>query len=217
MKNEKWSEEAWQTSLPVYNAILELPFLKELAAGSLPIEKFRFYLGQDSLYLNQYSRVLAHIASRADDIALTETFLKFASDGIAVERSLHASYISEVPESMSPSCLFYTSLLKATAMEELAVECAAVLPCFWVYQEVGKAIYGTAKLEGNPYAKWISTYADESFEESVRTAIAVCDRMAADASEETRLRMTQVFLDATRLELRFWQSAYEQEDWGNGK
>lgn len=118
---------------------------------------------------------------------------------------------------MSPTCLFYTSLLKATAMEELAVECAAVLPCFWIYQEVGKAIHRSARLEGNPYAKWIETYADETFEQSVRTAIAVCDRLAADASDETRARMTQIFLDATRLELRFWHSAYEQEDWGNGK
>lgn len=214
--SEKWSDEAWQAALQVYNAILELPFLKELAAGTLPEEKFKFYIGQDSLYLNEYSRVLAHIAARSNDSEITETFLKFAADGIAVERSLHAGFIKERPKEMSPTCLFYTSLLKASALDELAVECAAVLPCFQVYMEVGKAIYRNARLEGNPYEIWIRTYADESFEASVKTAIAVCNRLAASSPASVRQRMTQAFLDATRLELRFWDSAYRMEKWGDG-
>lgn len=216
MTTEKWSDLAWQTAQPVYNAILELPFLKELSAGTLPAEKFNFYIGQDSLYLNEYSRVLAHIAARSNDAEMTETFLKFAADGIAVERSLHAGFMKERPKEMSPTCLFYTSLLKASSMDELAVECAAVLPCFQVYMEVGKAIYRNARLAGNPYEIWIRTYADESFEISVKRAMAVCDRLAAISPAEVRMRMTQAFLDATRLELRFWDSAYRLETWSDG-
>lgn len=129
---KRWSDEAWQAAAPVYEAILKLPFLEELAAGTLPREKFEFYIGQDSLYLNDYTRVLAHIASRMTDPELTGTFIAFAANGIAVERELHASYISSAPAEKSPTCLFYTSLLKAACSDEAAVECAAVLPCFWI-------------------------------------------------------------------------------------
>lgn len=208
-----WSQEAWRLSASVFEAILNLPFLNELAEGTLPREKFNFYIGQDALYLNDYSKVLAHIASRMPDTELSETFLGFAANGIAVERGLHASFISEAPKQKSPTCLFYTSLLKSSVMEDLAVECAAVLPCFWIYREVGKEIAGRAKLEGNPYAIWISTYADETFEKSTDLAIDICNRMAEQSSPEVQRRMTQFFLNASRLELRFWDSAYKLENW----
>lgn len=211
--DNKWSREAWATSRPVYDAILNLPFLKELSEGTLSEKKFDFYIGQDSLYLNDYSKVLAHIASRMTDPDLTETFLKFAADGIAVERGLHASFISQAPAKKSPTCLFYTSLLKSTAIEEVAVECAAILPCFWIYREVGKEIIKRAKMEGNPYARWISTYSDETFDRSTDTAIAICDRLAAESSPEVRRRMTEIFLNASRLEYLFWDSAYRLETW----
>lgn len=210
-----WSLEAWDATRPVYEAILRLPFLNELAQGILPREKFNFYIGQDSLYLNEYSRVLAHIAARMPESSLTETFLKFAADGIAVERGLHASFISAPPTEKSPTCLFYTSLLKSSSMEDLAVECAAVLPCFWIYREVGKEIIKRAKMEGNPYSLWISTYADETFEKSTDTAIEICNKMAYTASDDVRAKMTEVFLNASRLEYRFWASAYQLETWQN--
>ena len=209
----KWSTEAWNAAIDVYNNILRLPFLQELAAGTLPREKFNFYIGQDSLYLNEYSRVLAHIAARSTHSNMKSAFLKFAADGVAVENILHATFVAETPKQMSPTCLFYTSLLKATALDDLAVECAAILPCFWIYREVGKHIIREAKMEGNPYSSWIATYADEAFDASTNLAIDLCDFIATTASSETRQRMTEVFVHASQLELRFWQSAYDLETW----
>lgn len=210
---QKWSETSWQTSQKVYEAILGLPFLNELAEGTLPRNKFNFYIGQDALYLNDYSRRLAHIASRLQDTQLTETFLKFAADGVAVEKSLHASFILEAPKKKSPTCLFYTSFLASTASDDVAVECAAILPCFWIYREVGREIIKRAKMEGNPYSEWIATYADEEFSKSTNLCISICDKLAADVSEEVQDRMTEAFLNASRLEWRFWNSAYNLESW----
>ena len=208
-----WSHDAWHEALEIYNRILRLPFLRELADGTLPREKFDFYIGQDSLYLNEYSRVLAGIAARSTHSRMKSAFLKFAADGVAVEQILHATFVAEPPKQMSPTCLFYTSLLKATALDDLAVQCAAILPCFWIYREVGKHIIREAKMEGNPYSSWIATYADETFDASTNLAIELCDRMAMEASPEVRRRMTEVFCHASQLELRFWQSAYDLETW----
>ena len=91
----KWSEEAWKASEDIYEKILQHPFVKGLADGTLPAEKFRFYIEQDALYLRQYFRVLSHIASRLDDISEAETFIKFASDGVAVEKALHGSFLKD--------------------------------------------------------------------------------------------------------------------------
>lgn len=212
MNNKRWSEEAWEKADHIYQAILELPFVKELAAGTLNQETFRRYIGQDSLYINNYCRVLAHIASRVNNIAMTEAFLGFAQDGVAVERALHSMYISDRPAEMSPACLFYTSLLSAQAQQPVEVEAAAILPCFWVYLLVGKHIANICA-PGNPYSEWISTYSDPAFDKSNDKAIAICDELAEKASPETRRKMTEIFVECTRMEWLFWHGAYSDIKW----
>lgn len=209
---QSWSQEAWTRSLPVYERILQLPFLQRLAEGTLPRACFNHYIGQDALYLNEYSRVLAHIASRVPSPELMDTFLRFARDGVMVEKSLHALFVDGTPDQMSDTCLHYTSLLKAQALEDVAVECAAILPCFWIYREVGRHIIAAARMEGNPYAAWIRTYADEGFDASTNLAIDICDRLAAEAPAETRRRMTEVFYQASRMEEAFWQAPMQFAD-----
>lgn len=130
----RWSDRAWEAAAPTFRRILEHPFVHELAAGTLPAEKFRFYIRQDALYLDGYARRLAHIAARLPRKEQTETFLHFALEGIEVERALHAQFLDgghPSPEEISPACLLYTSVLDAQATAPVEVEAAAVLPCLW--------------------------------------------------------------------------------------
>ncbi|MDE6344794.1 MAG: TenA family protein [Muribaculaceae bacterium] len=210
---KKWSEEVWEVSLPIYEAILRLPFIKELADGTLDPEIFRRYIEQDNLYITEYSRVLAHIASRLGDIDDMDAFLKFAGDGVLMEKALHSMYVSDGTKEMSPTCLFYTSLLKAQSMEPVEVEAAAVLPCFWIYLAVGKYILSIAKLEDNPYADWIKVYSDPAFDAATEKAIAICDKLADASSDEVRIRMTDIYVKAARMEWRFWDAAYRPHPW----
>lgn len=209
---ELWSQQAWRKAEHIYRAILDLPFVRQLADGTLDGDIFRRYIGQDSLYIANYCKVLAHIASRCADPALTATFLDFAKDGVEVERALHSMYISELPPEMSPACLFYTSMLSAQATAPVEVEAAAILPCFWVYLSVGKHIAANMK-PGNPYSKWIETYSDPTFDASNDRAIAICDRFAENAPHEVRDMMTRVFVEATRMEWLFWHGAYTDIRW----
>lgn len=207
---EKWSAGAWRAAENHYKEILELPFIKEMAAGTLGMDRFLCYIRQDNLYINEYCRVLAHIASRLPDFADVETFLGFGADGVAVEKGLHAMYTNEEnAPAMSDACLLYTSFLKAQAYQDVAVEAASILPCFWVYQKVGEHQLATYKKEDNPYADWIACYSDPAFDISTQKAIDICDRLAEDAGEAVRRRMTEVFVECTRLERVFWQSAYD--------
>lgn len=219
---KRWSNEAWEAALPVYTKILEHPFVGALADGTLPAERFRHYIRQDALYLDGYARRLAHIAARLTRREHTEAFLRFALDGIEVERTLHARFLGgehPSPEETSPTCLIYTSLLDAQALAPVEVEAAAVLPCFVVYQRVGESILARLKdhtggnAVDNPYRAWIETYADPSFAASAELATQICDELAAAAGEETRRRMTDIFVHCTRMEWMFWDSAWNLGNW----
>lgn len=204
---ERWSEETWRLAQPVYRDILELPFVTGLAAGTLPREKFMEYLRQDALYLDNYSRVLALIASRMRRKDHLESFLRFALDGVEVERSMHEVFLGGVipgRQAMSRACLLYTSLLSAQAMAPVEIAAAAVLPCFWVYQRVGEDIVARTGTD-NPYRQWIDTYSDPAFARATDRAIEICDELAADASPEIRRGMTDIFLTCTLMEKLFWE------------
>ena len=212
----RWSDSAWEAARPVYEKILEPPFVRALADGTLSAERFRFYLRQDALYLDGYARRLAHIAARRGRKEHTEAFLRFAADGIAVERALHEQFLGgEHPasEEISPACLLYTSVLESQATAPVEVEAAAVLPCFVVYQRVGEAIHAQQQGTENPYRQWIETYADPAFAASTAEATAICDALADAAGDATRRRMTDIFVRCTRMEWLFWESAWQLETW----
>jgi len=207
----------WEAIAPIYGAILDHPFNRELAAGTLPPEKFKFYINQDALYLVEFARALAIVASRAETPQQIDAFLGFAKEGIAVERALHEEYFKRfdvTPESsQSPSCFTYTNYLLATASHRSYEEAVgALLPCFWIYREVGLHILGRSA-PGNPYQLWIDTYAGEEFGEAVRRAVEITEDVASRASDSALASMREAFLFSSRLEWMFWEGAYRMDRW----
>ncbi len=214
----KWSDEAWKAIKPVYTKIKELPFIKELMDGTLDNKKFIFYIRQDALYLADYGKVLTAIASKLSKPDHIEAFIHFAGESVAVEKILHESFINELDKGnnieASPSCLLYTSfLMKQLTNAPVEVALAAVLPCFWIYKEVGDYILANQTKGENPYQSWIDTYGGEDFAESVKTAISICDEVAETCTDEQRKAMTEAFVMCSKMEWMFWDSAYKQEQW----
>jgi thiaminase (transcriptional activator TenA) len=216
-----FSEEARQRTRGLRAAIDVLPFNTELAAGTLSRECFRHYITQDALYLGQFSRVLAIAAAKAPDAATLQNFAQSALGAVAVEQKLHERYLAEfgVDPAMlaaaepAPDCLAYTSFLIAAAYHEpWEVLVAALLPCFWIYWDVGCAIAAAAAVD-NPYRAWIETYADPQFGAAVEQVIAVADRAADAASAAMRERMLAAFIRAAQYEWLFWDGAYQRRSW----
>jgi thiaminase (transcriptional activator TenA) len=216
-----FSETAWQQTVRLRLAIHDLPFNRELAAGTLSPERFRFYIIQDAIYLGQYSRTLAMAGAKAPSGPALHAFVQSALEAVSVEQALHERYLAEFgadPAQIdsaepSPDCLAYTSFLVATAYHEpWDVLVAALLPCFWIYWDVGCAI---AKRAGpnNLYRAWIETYADETFGQAVRQVIAITDRAAAAAPHGVQMKMLQAFIRSSQYEWLFWDGAYQQRSW----
>ena len=82
-----------------------------------------------------------------------------------------------------------------------------MLPCYWVYADVGRHLGELAAAAGpdeHPYADWLSTYADEGFQEAAGTARQLLDEAAREASPAVRARMREVFLEACAFERDFF-------------
>jgi len=216
-----FSRAAWEENARVYEVIRTMPFNAELAAGSLSEARFKHYITQDAHYLIGFGRALTLAAAKAPDPDRVVQFAKSAEGAIVVERALHGSFFRQygitaevfAQTPLSPACHHYVSFLIATAYAEpYEVLLGALLPCFWIYAEVGRDIHARAA-PANPYQAWIDTYAGEEFHAAVRAVIAATDEAAAGGSPQMRAKMHAAFARATQLEWIFWDSAYRLERW----
>jgi thiaminase (transcriptional activator TenA) len=210
------SETALAKCERIIQAIKQHPFNKELANGSLNIEKFAYYIEQDTLYLRDYARSLAIIAAKAP-LKFVKDFLSFANGALIAEQEVVHSFFRQTFDfkktgKLTPATLSYTSYLlqvSSTAPVEIAI--ASVLPCFWVYKIVGQSIAQNTNMEShNPYGKWIETYSGKEFSDSVERAIIIFDEVALSASDAIRYLMLDAFYKSTVLEWHFWNDAYNQ-------
>ncbi|WOE30995.1 MULTISPECIES: thiaminase II [unclassified Acinetobacter] len=216
-----FSQDVWHKNIDLYQKILHHPFNQELSSGTLDPTAFCHYVIQDAHYLLAYGRALAICAAKAFDADDVIQFTEAAKIAIVVERSLHRDFmqdfaISKVQFEQTPltlACHHYTSFLTATAWSEsYPVVLAALLPCFWIYAEVGKAIVQHA-VDNNPYQAWIDTYSGEDFHTAVAQVIATIDRIAARCDADTLEKMHQAYTRGAQLEWLFWDSAYHQQQW----
>lgn len=216
-----FSAELWSHGAATYAEILRHPFLTGLTEGSLDPDAFRYFVIQDSHYLRAYARALSLVSSRATDPDAVALFAGHASEAIAVEKDLHVSLLAglglspdEVDRSGSgPTTTAYSSyLLGVCGTGTYAEAVATVLPCYWVYRDVGRQLM--ARSSPDPlYAQWIDTYGSPEFDAVVASVLAVTDRLADDLGPAERRRCQDHFATTTRYEWMFFDAAYRQLDW----
>ncbi|MDQ6715595.1 MAG: TenA family protein [Actinomycetota bacterium] len=207
---------AWEATAAVRRDIDELPFLASLRDGSLPRESFVYYLAQDALYLVEFGRAMAMAGAQADGPEDLLFWVERARSAILVERQLHATHTAGVDAvTMSPTCTAYTALLRSLGTGGCYPALAAgVLPCFWIYEDVGRRLLqDVGDLAAHPYGDWIGTYGDPEFAAATAQAKAVVDRLAARSGPDVVARMHAAFLTAARYELLFWDAAWRRETW----
>lgn len=202
-----------RSAAPDLEAIYGLDFIRHLAAGTLAETHFAYYLAQDAIYLNAYSRVLARASALAPTEAAQLFWARSAQQCLEVESELHRNWLSTrtVGRVLGPVTKSYVDhLLAASASGSYGVVAAAVLPCFWLYAEVGRTLHAEFLAAGapasHPYAEWLRTYADEDFAQATRDAIAMVDDAARNASANERAAMVQAFQHSSRFEVEFFDA-----------
>jgi thiaminase/transcriptional activator TenA len=221
---ERFSDALWKTNSDIYQQILKHPFLTGLQDGTLDPKAFAFYMIQDAYYLGEFGRALEVTAAKAPKKEWTDLLRTHASQSVDEEKRLHESVFQEYGISReevartepSPEAFAYTSFLLATAYRgSFAESMAALLPCYWIYWEVGQEL--AKRGSPNPtYQKWIRAYSDPGYGDSVRAVIAIVNELAAEARPEELARMKDNFRRSSRYEWMFWDSAYALRRWPPG-
>ncbi|AJW38220.1 Thiaminase II [Rhodococcus sp. B7740] len=225
----RFTDLLWDASENIRRAIDDLEFLRLLGAGTLPLDAFRRYLEQDSLYLGGYVKSLSLLAAHAPN-PIAGAFWASAAASAMDEAASHEEMLTggALPASTctpqaSPACLGYTSYLTAiAATEPYPVAAAAVLPCFWIYADVGRSLAGAARAvldrdPDHPYARWVAAYDAPEFHAIVDAARTFVDDAAAAATPVQREQMIDAFVVASRYELMFWDSALHPTPWPLGQ
>lgn len=223
-----FTARAWEATTEVRAAIDALPFLRELASGTLAVGAFAHYLEQDALYLTGYAKALALLAAGAPDPGQAAFWARSAAAAATEEGALHADLLADpvlgagtreragARADPSPTTLGYVSYLVATAATApYPVGVAAVLPCFWVYADVGARLSAAASSVGvqHPYQRWVQAYGDPAFQASASDACDVADACSGLDTGVDLDAALLAFTTATRYELEFWRAAHAQETW----
>ena len=215
------TDELWGSIDTIYGEILAHPFIRGLTDGSLDRDAFRFYVVQDALYLVEYARALSVAAARAPDADGILLFARNAAGAIEVERGLHEEFFRDfglTEEEVratppAPTNLAYTSYLLAVVTGgSFAEGLGALLPCFWIYREVGRTLLE----RGSPeplFQRWIDTYGGEEYGGIVEDVLRLSDGVAAELGEAGRRRMGEHFVQTSRYEWMFWDMGYRRETW----
>jgi thiaminase/transcriptional activator TenA len=216
-----FTRDLWRSTENIYAEILAHPFLAGLTDGTLPEDRFRHYVLQDALYLRDYARTLSLAGVRSPEEDALVMFNEHSAGAILVERSLHDSFLKDlgIPAEeldrtpMAPTTLAYTSyLLRVASLGDYPEVLGAVLPCYWIYAEVGKALL--EKGSPNPmYRKWIDTYGGEEFGALVEAVLDVTDRACEDLNASQREKVEEAFVTTSRYEWMFWNMGWSLEEW----
>ncbi len=212
----------WAEVEPEWQAITGHPFLLELAQGTLQPGCFLYFLEQDALYLEDFARLLAAAAAKAPSRQEIQLFLNHALGVFEVETALHQTLtqaFGQDPARLSladrgPATQAYLDFLFGWARDgDYSDLVMALLPCFWVYREVGTWLAQGPPCPHPLYRQWIETYSGPSYGEAVAEQIALADRLA-DLAPGRQDAFSAIFRTGVQHERAFWDQAYS--NWQEG-
>ena len=219
---EPFTERLYRKAAGIWEAQHQHPFVRGIGDGTLALEKFKFWLRQDYVFLIDYARLLALAAARSPDL---ETMIRFATllhETVGTEMNLHRGYAAEfnisfdelARESPAPTTRAYTDfLLRVAGTGDFAELAAALLPCMWAYSEIGQRLAAASVDSDTRYAKWIAMYSSREFAELAQWCRDLIDSLAAGLPERDLQKLEAAFFTSSRYEWQFWEMAWKMEEW----
>ena len=199
-------------------AHVDHPTVRGIGDGTLSLERFRYYMAQDYLFLIDYCRVLALGVAKSPDLESMGRWAALLDETLNSEMELHRSFCVDFGISLeeleatapSPATLAYTGHLLRVANEgSIAEIAAALLPCQWGYDDIGRALASGAAPDGSLHRRWIEGYNAPEYQAVTAWLRGFVDRLAEDAEAEMRDRMRELFAEGVRQEFAFWQAAWQ--------
>lgn len=207
------TKEIWES----YN---EHPFVKGIEDGTLDQEKFRYYIIQDFLYLEDYAKSFAIGIAKAKSVETTQIFSGYINLLTGSEMNIHHGYMGKFGVSQeeldnTPRALdnlSYTSYMLRVAYEEGEAEIlTAILSCAYSYELIAKKM-----VKNNPdcvnhdfYGEWIQGYAGEEYASGNVVLIDALNKLTENYTEEQLMHLTDIFVACSRYEYLFWDFSWK--------
>ena len=201
---------------PEYN---NHPFVKGMETGTLDPEKFRHYIIQDYLYLNEYTKVFALGVTKAKSLGTMRLCASIIEAIANVEMDIHRGYMGRLNVSQEEidstkrelENLSYTSYMLRVAYDEGEAEIlAAILSCALSYEDIAKAI-----VRNNPdsvnhelYGNWIKCYSGEEYCSANRVMVSALEEAVKDYSDSQLEHIAEIFRECSLYEMGFWDMGW---------
>lgn len=215
----KPSERIYAVCRPEWEKYLTHPFVAGITDGSLPVEKFRFFMIQDHKYLMEYAKIFAIGVVKSKAEADMRIFSDLVKETLDTENAVHQAYLRELGISramidetqMSLNNISYTSYMIAEAekggLPEIA---AAALACSWSYKVIGDDIVRkNPEAVNHPfYGRWVRMYAGKDYAAANIQIIGLVDRFCSGLPEEDLKRLEHIVKVCSDYEYQFWDAAW---------
>lgn len=207
-------------SRKIWDGYHDHPFVKGIADGTLPIEKFKYFMIQDYLYLLEYAKVFSIGAAKAQDPKIQSIFSGYVSQILSGEMDIHKGYMKRLGISMdevyntrmAQDNLSYTSYMLRIAYEYgPAHVCAAILPCAVSYETIAKKMVGENPLcSSHPfYGEWINGYASDDYHNENEELKEITEYTSAGLGEDKIKELVQIGERCSLYEGSFWDMSWE--------
>ncbi|MFD2739774.1 TenA family protein [Sulfitobacter aestuarii] len=201
---------------PDWQHATDHPFCRELAAGTLPLEKMRWYLVQDYKFIDAFTRLLATALAHAPTLADAVPAAQFLAVITGPEntyflRAFEALEISEDARdtpAAAPTRAFQELMIAARHSGSYAEMLAVLTVAEWSYLTWGERHAPPAPDLPFWFAEWITLHSGEGFASVIAYLREQLDRAWEDLDESQRARVEQIFKQAVAIECAFFDAAY---------
>lgn len=216
----KFSEKLFESVKDIWKSYYIHPFVMGIGDGTLEIDKFKYYMIQDYIYLLEYAKVYALGIVKADSEEVMRGFSSMVNSILNGEMSIHRSYMKrlgitsrEINNSKaSLDNVSYTHYMLAVSYDgSLADITVSLLSCMWSYLEIGRDL--SKKLgstEHEFYGEWIRGYISKDYEKSTQWVIDLVDDLTGNMDEKDLKRLEEIFITTSKYEYKFWDMAYNK-------
>ncbi|BCU69718.1 TenA family protein [Stygiolobus caldivivus] len=185
-------------------------FVKQMKEGTLPQESFRYYLIQDSKYVEVMLRGLMRASSFAPSSQATQilsTILNTRDKGMEVHNylldKLGITHEEITNTGYNLANYAYTRHLYYYSTKGWKEFLSAWAPCMWGYYEVGKYV---ADSPNQLFSKWAEFYASDEYKRRVEAILGALD--SYEFSEDLLIP----FSASVRFEIMFWEYSLRREE-----
>ena len=222
MKEEagvKLSQTLYARAEKIWPRYLCHPFVTQMADGTLPPEKFRYYMLQDYLYLKDYVKIFAAIIQKADDFEQIRFLSGELADTIGETFRTHIPYmkrlgiteeeIHSARPHMDNNAYTHYMLWEAQTGDVLT-GLVTLLNCSWSYAYVAEKIVERCPdaLRDKRYGSWFAGYVSESYRRTNQMLIDRIDALSGSIDDKTTAHLCEIFEKCCLFDLRFWDMVY---------